>query len=360
MGAGVSDGTKAGRASGVSRRGLLGLAAAGGVGALAAATGGGAATAASVPGPVRLTAPGPGVGATPSADPGLSPFPQEDDLNFETLFAYGEAAYQAGEVGEVGATVAAVQAAITAGGAGALPAYQPYFDSFMALAQRVRKNADDELAAGHTVSARSRYLRAASYFNCALFFVLGTSTPGREGEVYGAMQACWNAAAGLLDPVFERVEIPATVRFLDPAGSSTPVTRTVSLPAYWVRAAGGGTHPTVIVGNGSDAQFIDVYAFGAAAAVQRGYNVLVFEGPGQGSMLFQQNVPFTPYWGDVVSPVVDFVLAQSETDPARVALTGWSLGALLVLRAAAAEHRLAAVVSDPAYVRNSALWSSLV
>jgi hypothetical protein len=75
----------------------------------------------------------------------------------------------------------------------------------------------------------------------------------------------------------------------------------------------------------------------------------MFEGPGQGSLLFGQNISFTPYWQDVITPLVDFVLAQPETDPAAVALTGWSFGGLLVMRAAAHEHRLKAVVADPVF-----------
>ncbi|GAA2224976.1 prolyl oligopeptidase family serine peptidase [Herbiconiux moechotypicola] len=363
----------------LTRRGVLGLAAAGGLGVAlgaAGAFGPGAATpaAASALGAARsagaagratatagTTAPSalaPAVTAAATPDPGLTPFPQQTDLNFQTLTAYGEAAYQAGEVGEVASAVAAVQAAITAGGAEAIPAYQPYADSFEALAAQLAGEADAELAAGRLVTARARYLRAASYYNCVLFFVLGTDAPGREAEVYAAMQRCWAAAASLMNPVLQRVEVPASVRFRELDGTVT--TRTVTLPAYWGRASGAGSHPTVIINNGSDAQLVDLWAFGGAAALERGYNVLMFEGPGQGSLLFEQNIPFTPYWGDVITPLVDFALSQPETDASRLALTGWSFGGLLVMRAAATEHRLAAVVADPGFWDNTQPWQPLV
>ncbi|MCS5727456.1 alpha/beta fold hydrolase [Herbiconiux sp. CPCC 203407] len=331
---------------GLNRRALLGLAAAGGVGA-ALGAGNPAAAAAAVRGATIGSVPAaPAPAPAPTTAVSLVPFPQQDDLNFQTLFNYGEIAYRSGEAGEVSVAVAAVQAAITAAGTTAIPAYQPYNVTFEALAARTKAEADAELAAGRLTTARDRYLRAAAYYNSVMYFITGGDTPGREGEVYGLMQACWASAAALLEPVFERVEIPAIVRF--PNKDGVVSTRSVTLPAYWSRAAGEG-RPTVIVNNGSDAQLIDTYSFGGAAGVDRGYNVLMFEGPGQGSLLFEQDIPFTPYWQDVVTPLVDFIVAQPGVDASKIALTGWSFGGALVMRAAAAEPRLAAVVADPAF-----------
>ncbi len=289
--------------------------------------------------------------------PGLTPFPQQSDSNFETLFAYGESAYGAGEVGEVASTVALIQGDIAAAGATALPAYNSYVTRFVALAERVGKAADADFAAGRLISARGKYLRSASYYNCALFFVLGSDTPSRETELYRVMQSRWAAAAALLNPRYQRVEIPAKIRYPRAGGGTT--TRSVKLPAYFARAAGPGRKPTVIVNNGSDAQFIDVFAFGAQAALDRGYNALIFEGPGQGSLLFEQNIPFTPYWQDAVTPLVDYLIEQPSVDPDNLAITGWSFGGLLVFRAAAYEHRLKAVVGDPGFVDNAIGWHAL-
>jgi hypothetical protein len=346
-------------AGGMRRRTVLGWSAAISLGALLTDPIRAAAAAPATPTTPPSTAITPAFPANSATVTAVDPFPQQADLNFETLFSYGETAYGISEIGEVGATAALVQAALAAGGDAALPAYQAYSTQFEALARRLATAADAALAAGHKVSARAKYLRAASYYNDVLFFVLGTDTPGREGEVYAAMQRCWAAAAALLDPVFTRVEIRADVRFPDPAGGTSPVTRSITMPAYLALAPGAGAKPTVIINNGSDAQLIDVYAYGAAAAIERGYNALIFEGPGQGSLLFQQNIVFTPYWQDVVTPLVDYLVKQPQVDASRIALTGWSFGGLLVFRAAAYEHRLAAVVGDPGYVDNLAPWQDL-
>jgi hypothetical protein len=92
---------------------------------------------------------------------------------------------------------------------------------------------------------------------------------------------------------------------------------------------------------------VDTYAYGGLAANERGYHALLFEGPGQGEMLFVRKEPFRPDWEKVIEPVVDVLVERPDVDAGRIALTGWSFGGELVARAAAFEDRLVAVVSDP-------------
>ncbi|MEJ7842598.1 MAG: alpha/beta fold hydrolase [Rubrobacter sp.] len=79
--------------------------------------------------------------------------------------------------------------------------------------------------------------------------------------------------------------------------------------------------------------------------VERGYHVLTFDGPGQPAALHLDGLVFRPDWENVVSPVLDWLLARPEVDPARVSLLGVSMGGLLAPHAAAFEHRLAACVA---------------
>jgi hypothetical protein len=255
-------------------------------------------------------------------------FPALTDLDFETLFAFGSIGYGCAEFGELVTAVNQVNAA------GA--SFQTYYDAFLALAQRTSAQADQELAAGHAASARSAYLRAATYYDMCLYFILGTTARAQEADAYTAMERCWQGASQLFDPPFEPVRIPYEGSWL-PGWLLRPDDRPVR-------------RPTVILNNGEDSQSVALYAFGGAAAIERGYNALIFEGPGQGSMLFERQVPFRPDWENVITPVIDYLLSRRDVDPARIALTGWSLGGPLVIRAAAFEHRLAAVVADPGFL----------
>jgi Acetyl xylan esterase (AXE1) len=273
--------------------------------------------------------------------PAAAPAPAENlftlaDLDFDTLFAFGGTGYGSAEFGELVRAVDQINAA------GA--SYQTYYDTFLALAQRTAADGNQELAAGHRASARSAYLRAASYYDLVLYFILGTTARAQEAGAYAAMQRCWQQASQLFDPPFEPVKIPY-------AGSW--------MPGYLLRPDDRpARRPTVILNNGEDAQNVRMWAFGGAAALERGYNALIFEGPGQGSMLFERQIPFRPDWENVITPVVDYLRSRPEVDPARIMLSGSSLGGELVVRAAAFEHRLAALVADPGFLSVWLSWQT--
>ena len=264
-----------------SRRSLLRSSAiGGGAAALLAAGALGAAD------PAKASASGTPVSTT--ASPQIQSLFTLPDLDFDTLFAFGGTGYGSAEFGELAAAVNAVNAA------GA--SYQGYYDTFLALAQRTDAKAGQDVAAGHTASARGGYLRAASYYDLCLYFILATSQRAQEAGAYAAMQRCWHLASQLADPPFEPVRIPY--------GGSW-------LPGYFLRPDDRPVRrPTVILNNGEDAQNIRMWGFGAAAALERGHNALIFEGPGQGSMLFEREVPFRPDWENVVTPIVDYLRAR--------------------------------------------------
>lgn len=122
-----------------------------------------------------------------------------------------------------------------------------------------------------------------------------------------------------------------------------------TLPGYFLPAAGreDETRPLLIVTNGYDATVTEMYFACAVAASRRGFHCLFFDGPGQGELLIERGIPMRPDWETVIRPVVDFALTLPNVDPARIALSGWSLGGYLALRGASGEPRLAACIADP-------------
>ncbi len=79
------------------------------------------------------------------------------------------------------------------------------------------------------------------------------------------------------------------------------------------------------------------------AALARGFNVLTFEGPGQPTVIRDQGLAFIDEWERVVIPLLDWCEHTSEVDATLVGLIGYSFGGYLAPRAAAFEHRLAAI-----------------
>lgn len=247
------------------------------------------------------------------------------DANFQTLFVLGAAGYGAAEFGEA---TTAIDAARAAGGTPAATA-----EAFWRLGVRIQGLGDAARERGDEVTARSAYLRAAKYLTTPLFFALATDrrSTADQRAVYQAMNRLWTAAATRFG--FEPVRIPYGRSYL---------------PGWFLRAPGPKRRRrTVILNNGNDAQNVDLYAWGGAAAIERGWNALIFEGPGQGAMWFERGVPFRPDWEKVVTPIVDWLHHRSDVDPDRIAIIGWSQGGELVARAASRERRLAAVILDP-------------
>ena len=97
---------------------------------------------------------------------------------------------------------------------------------------------------------------------------------------------------------------------------------------------------------GFDGSAEEMHFGNARAAVERGYNVLAFDGPGQFGPIHRDGLTMRPDWEHVVTPVVDFTLERSDVDAKRLVLFGNSLGGELAPRAAAFEHRFAALIAN--------------
>ena len=248
-------------------------------------------------------------------------FPDDPQFWFETLRALGHTTYGGADIGEVLTTAER----ITAGD------YDSWHDEWLATADRVTAEGQTMLAAGHPISGRDNLLRASNYYRSAEFFLHGNPADPRIDHAYYRSVDCFRDAARLLTPVVEPIEIP----FEDTV-----------LHGYLYRPAHGtGPFPVLVCHNGFDGTAEEMHFFGAAAAAERGYLVLSFDGPGQPAARHRDGLVFRPDWENIVGPVLDWLLPRPDVDAARVALLGLSMGGLLAPRAAAFEPRLAACLA---------------
>jgi Prolyl oligopeptidase family len=211
------------------------------------------------------------------------------------------------------------------------------------LAERIQAIGASAHEAGHRVSARGAYLRAAVYYAASYVFVDGTDHADTQlTELFAAHRKCFDLHVSLLDPPAIPIAVPYE-------GSD--------LRGYlFVPADDGVARPTVILNNGSDAAFTFLWPGLGQPGLDRGYNAVIFDGPGQQSMLSQRGTPFRPDWEHVITPLVDFLSERPDVDASKIVLCGTSQGGYWVPRAAAFEHRLAAVVADPGVVDVSTKW----
>ena len=246
---------------------------------------------------------------------------EDESFSFEALRAAGYAAYNGADLGEVLVTCRQVPEGDE----------EAWSVQWAATAARVERIGRDALAAGHWVSAREALLRASNYYRTADFY--RRENPAADNEsarIAKASQQAFADAAALLDTPARAVRIPY---------------EDTTLPGYVFLVDDSGTpRPTVLYHGGYDSTLEENYLALAAGALRRGYNVIAFDGPGQGSTLREQGLHFRPDWEAVVTPAVDFARTLPEVDAGRLVLAGTSLGGYLAARAAAFEHRIAAAV----------------
>ena len=201
---------------------------------------------------------------------------------------------------------------------------ESWYENWHTLAQRILAMGRTSLEAGHKISAREAFLRASNYFRVAEFYLHGNPKDPRILETWGQSRDCFRKAARLLDNPVEVIKIPY---------------EKTTLPGYFLRPDNTGKkRKTLILQTGFDGTGEELYFSTGFFVLKRGYNVLIFEGPGQGGALREQHLHFRPDWEKVVTPVVDYALSRPEIDPKRLALAGFSMGGYLAPRGAAFEQ----------------------
>ena len=193
----------------------------------------------------------------------------------------------------------------------------------------VESEALNYLSKGQNVSAREAFLRASMYYRAAEYYGF-FSKPGRR-ENWIKSRYCLQEAGKLFPTIsLEVLDIP----FED-----------MNLLRYFLSAniKDSTPKPTLIMMTGFDGTCEELYFLGLSV-VERGYNALIFEGPGQAgpSHLYPEK-HFIPDYEKPVTAVVDYALARSDVDGERLALLGLSLGGYFVSRAIIFEGRIKAV-----------------
>lgn len=260
-----------------------------------------------------------------------SGFFRDNDLDYATRGVLGRAVHGASEVGEVLATIARVRHA------------SDWAAQWQLTAESAQRRADLALAAGHRVSARSAFLRAATYWACVLDGLAGESDDSALLAAFRAGRRAWDGFIDCSGGAHLRIGVPY---------------EGTTLPGYLLRPdATGRRRPTLVITNGSDAAVSDLWSTIAAGALDRGWNAFVYDGPGQQSMLFERASYFRPDWEAVLTPVLDTLVTRADVRADRLAGYGVSQAGYWLPRALAFEHRLAAAVVDPGVVDVSTSWT---
>ena len=203
-----------------------------------------------------------------------------------------------------------------------------WVESFEGMAVRIESLARSCAAAGHPASARDAFLRASNYYRAAEYFSFA-SDPGFQAR-WMKSRDCFQDACRLMPFNAEPVLIPF-------AG--------VELPGYFFKPPESARRPTLMIHGGADSSGEELYFWCVPEALRRGYNALIFEGPGhRGAVHLHPELVERFDFEVPVAAAVDWLVTRPDVDPQRLALLGFSAGGYRCARAAAFERRLSAVI----------------
>jgi pimeloyl-ACP methyl ester carboxylesterase len=167
--------------------------------------------------------------------------------------------------------------------------------------------------------AEGRTMEAAFFYRGAEFYV-SHDDPGKVTHHDAFLERFHEAFAHV---GFERDEVPYD---------------TGALPILKL-AARGEPRGTVVIHGGFDS-FAEEFTTMMIVLAERGHDVVVFEGPGQGGARRDHGLVFDPAWEKPTSAVLD------HYDLDDVTLIGISMGGYLCFRAAAHEPRVTRVIAS--------------
>ncbi len=250
-------------------------------------------------------------------DRGQGRFFADQTYHFQTLRALNDVAADGADTAEVLETIKHIRSGDPQG----------WFAAWSATGERVAQRADtiaDPMNKGRAL------LRAHNYYRTAEFFLPPTD-PKRPVAASRNRQLFY-AGLDTMGVRYQKIAVPY--------GEGH------HLEAVYYPAAQGATKKKslIVYGGGFDSTIEELYFSLVKDAHDHGYDVLTYDGPGQGAILREQDLPFTPEWEKPVNAVMASFLAEHPR-PAKMVLVGLSLGGYLASRAAAFDDRFDGVVA---------------
>jgi len=173
---------------------------------------------------------------------------------------------------------------------------------------------------GEKAVSEKRFMNAAFCFRAAEFYILTDNA--EKHALYDKFKDCFDNAFG--KDGIERSDVPYGDRFL---------------PSIRVPAKSQPEKGTIVLHGGFDS-FIEEFYSMMAFFSEHGYDVVGFEGPGQGAARRRYGIAFDYEWEKPAIAILDYFNISA------VSWLGISMGGYLCFRAAAFEPRIARVIAS--------------
>jgi pimeloyl-ACP methyl ester carboxylesterase len=214
-----------------------------------------------------------------------------------------------------------IEAAASGGDAGTAK----LFDSWIAVADQVCKNAEEDEKHGYLLSAGTKYGRASGYY---------LSAERMQSRDYAPRWAAYDKGLALYKKYVELSGLH--VDFIDIPFDDD------SYPAIFVHDGSGTARPALVSCNGLDSMKEQVMMAGHGIEnLRRGINTLFVDQPGTGEALRKRGLAAvydTERWA---TPAWEYLAGRSDVISSKIGMFGLSLGGYYAPRAAANESRFA-------------------
>lgn len=195
------------------------------------------------------------------------------------------------------------------------------------IAPRIQTSADwkrELIALGERAMQEERIENAIAYYRMSEFFMYD-GDPDKKRYYQLATQLFYQYFSPFFqgkNPIIQQYEVPF---------------ETVKLPVWHLKPQ--KHNKGVILLHGGNDSYFEEFLFPALYLREKGFELYLFEGPGQGGVMRVQGKHFTHEWEKPVKAILDFF----ELD--KITIIGASLGGYLAPRAAAFDARITKVVA---------------
>ena len=208
---------------------------------------------------------------------------------------------------------------------------------FVKEAEKIEALAEDCLKKGHRVSAGDAFLRAYSYWRAAFCGV----APGEKDHdpIYFKSTSCFRKGIDAKPEL-----IPHEWLTVHCKGHTFP-------GCFFKPDNSGSPRPTIYLHNGGETHAEDHYFMNTQAALDRGYNCLILDGPWDPcGRFYAPDATYKIFNGEELAAcwraVTDMLLARPDVDSKRLVVAGESYGGAKTMYHASVDDRFAAVIAN--------------
>lgn len=245
----------------------------------------------------------------------------DPEMDFQLIRQLGSSTYRASSVGECLNIANTMQTNDP----------EEWVKQFERLAEWQKKDGLERMVKDHVISGREQLFKASNSFRAAEYYSPPSSEHHRKLGLNSA--DCFGTAIASMDVHFENHSIPY---------------KNINLPSYFISPANDGEkRDTVMIVSGFDGTLEEEFLMRGLAAVERGYNVIHFAGPGQMDVF--RKYPDTCFEADfdqVVKRIINYFEFRQEINMAKLALMGISFGGYFATRAASHEPRVRVLIAN--------------